>query len=70
MALKIPSPSVNWSPAYQVRVNQSVEINDLTNRKIGSDIELFAEKLILRSPNKARWEITISNTGVVSATAL
>ena len=70
MALKIPAPSSNWSPAYQVRVNQSLETNDLTNRKTGADVELFAERLILRSPNGARWKVTISDAGVIGATAL
>jgi hypothetical protein len=70
MALKIPAPSSTWSPAYQIRVNQSLETNDLGNRKKGADIELVADKLIMRSPNGARWQITVSNTGVVGATAL
>jgi hypothetical protein len=69
MALKVPAPTTNWSPAYQIRVNQSLESNDITNRKKGSDIELFPEKLILRSPSGARWVITVSDTGVVGATA-
>jgi hypothetical protein len=70
MALKLISPSSSWSPAYQVRNNQALEANDLTNRKKGADIELTTDKLILRSPNGARWQITVSNTGVVGATAL
>jgi hypothetical protein len=71
MALKIPAPLSEWSPAYQIRVNQAVETNDLNNRKKGTDIELaLAENLILRSPNGARWKITVSNAGVVAATAL
>jgi hypothetical protein len=68
--LKIPSPSANWSPSYQARVNQSVEANDITNRKVGSDVELDREKLVIRSPNGARWQLTVSNAGVVSAVAL
>lgn len=68
--LKVPAPASTWSPAYQIRVNQALESNDIANRKKGSDIELFPEKLILRSPNGARWEVTVSNAGVVGATAL
>jgi hypothetical protein len=68
--LKVPAPASNWSPAYQIRVNQTLENNDLANRKKGTDIELFPEKLILHSPNGARWEITVSNAGAVGATAI
>jgi hypothetical protein len=71
MALNVPSPSSTWTPAYQIRVNQALESNDITNRKKNTDIELgLAEKLILRSPDGARWQITVSNTGVLGATAL
>jgi hypothetical protein len=71
MSLKVPAPSTAWSTPYQIRVNQTIEANDLTNRKKGQDVELgAAEKLILRSSNGARWEITVSNAGAVAAVAL
>lgn len=70
MALKVPAPSSTWSPAYQIRVNQSLEAEAIGNRRKGADIELAAEKLIMRSPNGARWQIAVSNTGVVTAVAL
>jgi hypothetical protein len=70
MALKVPSPSTSWSPAYQIRVNQALETNDIANRKKGTDVELDAEMLILRSPDRSRWQITVSNTGTVGATKL
>jgi hypothetical protein len=71
MALKLLAPPSSWSSSYQIRLNQAAEANDLTNRKRGTDVELGpAERLILRSPNGARWQITVSNTGVVGATAL
>jgi hypothetical protein len=70
MSLKVPAPQPNWSVAYQIRVNQALESNDLSNRKKGADIELLADRLILRSPDGARWAITVDNAGVVGATAL
>jgi hypothetical protein len=70
MALNVPSPAPSWSPAYQIRVNQALESNDLTNRKKGTDVELFPERLILRSPNGARWQITVSDAGAIGAVAL
>jgi hypothetical protein len=70
MALKVPSPTVSWSPAYQIRVNQALETNDITNRKKGTDIELDADKLILKSPSGVRWQITVTDAGVVGTTAV
>jgi hypothetical protein len=70
MALKLPSALASWSPAYQTRINQAVEVADAANRKKGQDVEVATELLILRSPNGARWKITVSNTGVVGAVAL
>ena len=70
MALKVPSPTTSWSAPYQTRVNQALESNDITNRKKGTDIELDADKLIIRSPNGGRWQITVSDAGVVGATAI
>lgn len=71
MSLKVPAPPATWSPAYQARANQAIEANDVGVRRVGQDVELGAkDKLVLRSPNGARWSITVSNAGTVSATAL
>lgn len=68
MALNVPSPAPVWSPAYQIRVNQALETNDISNRKKGTDIELgTAEKLYIRSPSGARWQITVSDAGAITA---
>jgi hypothetical protein len=72
--LKLPRPPDAWSQAWQTRLNQTHEIADATNRKRFTDIELELgppgkpnSKLILRSPNGQRWEIVVSNAGVISA---
>lgn len=70
MALKLPSALATWNAAYQTRLNQAIEVADTANRKKGQDVEVATELIILRSPNGARWKITVSNTGVVGATAL
>lgn len=53
----------------QARHNQALVAEDLRNRKIGSDVELGAERLILRSPNGTRIQVVASDLGVVSAVA-
>jgi hypothetical protein len=70
MALRVPAPASTWTPAYQIRVNQAVEVADVQNRKKGADVELVNEMLILRSPNGQRWRITVSNAGIVGAVVL
>lgn len=38
--------------------------------KRGVDLELGAERLIMRSPNGDRWSVVVSDAGVISAVAL
>lgn len=66
MALKLPKTLAQWSPDWQTRLNQTLEIEDTHNLKNGVAIG----KLILNSPSGARWQITVSDSGVVGATAL
>lgn len=48
-----------------------LEQEDARNLKRDQDAELAgAARLILRSPNGARWSITVSNAGAISAVAL
>jgi hypothetical protein len=71
MSLKVPAPFSTWNPGYQTRVNQALEVNDLTNRKKGSDVELDKEKLILHSaPGGVRWQITVTDAGVLQVVAV
>jgi hypothetical protein len=68
--LSLTQPPVRWDPGYQARLNAEHDRRDRLNRKTNADIELVKESLILRSPNGARWKITVSNLGAISATAL
>lgn len=70
MTLKMPRPATQYSSDLQARSNQTLEAEDLRNRKKGTDIELgVGERLIVRSPNGTRFSISVSNTGVVTAAA-
>lgn len=43
---------------------------DNKNRKLGRDIELVSDRLILRSPDGTRFIITVDNSGNLGTTAL
>lgn len=47
-----------------------IERADEQNHKRGRDVEIHPGRLILTSPNGARWSITVDNSGTVSASAL
>ena len=47
-----------------------MERADAENYKSNQDIELRQNRLILRSPNGTRYEVTVDNTGTLSATAI
>ena len=71
MSLRLPQPILQWSPTYQLRVNQTLEANDVTVQHKQADYEIAPKsRLIMHSPNGARWSITVSNTGTIAATAL
>jgi hypothetical protein len=74
--MRLPIPQDAWSREYQQRLNGELERADLENRKSGRDIELSRsdgvrrERLVLRSPDGTRWEITVDDSGFIAATSL
>jgi len=70
MSLSLPRPSSEYDASDQAQLRRALEREDRNNRKIGTDVEVGANRLVLKSPNGARWSITVSNTGVISAVAL
>lgn len=66
----LPRVPATYSPALESERNRSLQLADRGNRKIGVDVEIGQEKLILRSPNGTRYNITVDNSGVITATAL
>jgi hypothetical protein len=71
MTLSLIKPPARYDQVYTISNNQTLEQEDLRNRKIGTDVEMGPrEKLVMRSPSGARWQITVSDTGVIGATAL
>jgi hypothetical protein len=69
--LVVPPPPRGYDPQYLRKLNNILVELDFAARKHGQDVELTSpERLILSSPNGARWEIRVDNTGSVSAVAL
>ena len=54
----------------QQEVRRQIELAEQSNHKRGRDIEVAPARLILTAPNGARWSVTVSNTGTLSAVAL
>ena len=60
-----------YSREDQDRLRTDLDKMDAANRKTGRDVEVAgSERLILSSPNGARWSIRVSNAGALSAVAL
>ena len=59
-----------YSRDAQSRLQSQVEQADRENRKQGRDIEVFPARLILTSPNGTRYQILVSDAGVLSTGAV
>lgn len=68
--MNLQAAPAKWEPGYQNKLNAELAREDRRNRKAGTDIELTAERLIIKSPDGSRFALTVSNAGVLSATAL
>jgi hypothetical protein len=69
--MNLPQPPDKYDRLHVVRLQNEIEREDRRNRKSGMNLELaLTEAFILRSPNGARWQISVSNAGVISAVAL
>ena len=70
MSLTLPKPRSAYDAGDEAQLRRAIERADKANRKIGTDVEVGANRLVLKSPNGARWSITVSNTGAITAVAL
>lgn len=70
MALKLPHPADIYNPIAEAQRAFLLEREDRFNRKTNTDVEVGSSRLILTSPNGTRYSITVSNLGIISATAL
>lgn len=68
--MKLPDPGGNYNAVRERVRNQQIEMADAQNHKRNRDIEVGGGRVILTSPNGARWYLTIDNLGNITATAL
>jgi hypothetical protein len=68
--MKVPTPPQTYTPVAEAQRNFLLENADRQNRKINADVEIASSRLILTSPNGTRYSVTVSNLGILSATAL
>jgi hypothetical protein len=74
--MKLPSPVQQYDVTAEANFRRILESTDAQNYKKNQDVEIGSRKitppnrLILCSPNGSRYEILVSNIGVLSASAL
>lgn len=67
----LPNPPGTYLQAYFAPVLQQIARLLTTSYQKGSDVELNSDqRLIIVSPNGTRYEITVDNSGVLSASAV
>jgi len=66
----LPKASASYDVQDEQRTRHVIEQEDKFNRKITSDVEIGKQRLVLTSPNGNRWNITVSNAGTLSISAL
>lgn len=68
--MSLPAPSDRYDPGNEAELRRQLEEADLKSRKRGQDVELGAERFIMRSPDGTRWQFTVGNDGRLTNTAL
>tara|TARA_B100000131_G_C17761638_1_gene469464 strand:+ start:167 stop:376 length:210 start_codon:yes stop_codon:yes gene_type:complete len=69
--MNLQPPPLDYDATIETERNREIESADLLNRKKRQDLEIAgSERLILSSPNGTRYSLTVSNLGVLSATAI
>tara|TARA_B100002052_G_C15850669_1_gene584877 strand:+ start:973 stop:1182 length:210 start_codon:yes stop_codon:yes gene_type:complete len=67
----LQAPPQEYDLIFEIERNREIEAEDLLNRKKQQDVEISGnERLILSSPNGTRFQITVSNSGTLTATAI
>jgi len=67
--MKLPKSSDKYDARDQDAVRSIIERDDVLNFKRNQDVEIRT-RLILASPDGTRYEITVSDLGALTATAL
>jgi hypothetical protein len=68
--MRLPSPPNEYAVTNEAQRNLVIEQADNLNHKKNRDVEIGDGRLILKSPNGTRYQITVSNAGVIGASAV
>jgi len=68
--MTLPTVPGQYDQDTEVERNRIVIAADERNFKRGRDVSLDSERFILPSPNGRRWNITVSDAGVLTTTVL
>lgn len=68
--MRLPNPPERYAPQHQSDTQRQIEQADAQNYKKDQDVFLGKNRIILTAPNGTKYAITVSNTGVLSTTAV
>lgn len=70
LPFRLPAPPPVYSQMVEAQRNAILEDADVRNMKTDRDIDVGGRRLVIQSPNGARWEIKVDNAGNVTASAI
>jgi len=68
--MRLPLPMQEYSSSVVQQTNNTLEQEDKKNFKKDTDININDGRLILKSPNGTRYNITIDNSGNITASTI
>jgi len=69
--MKLPNPPGQYTQSFEAQRNAFIEQMDQQTFKRQADVEIVSpQRLILRSANGSKWQLTVSNLGVLVVTAI
>jgi phosphosulfolactate phosphohydrolase-like enzyme len=68
--VRLPNVPIAYNRLTETERNRTLELADRQNRKVGQDVEIGGERLVLTSPNGTRFSVTVANDGTLSATSI
>lgn len=63
-------PPQGYDMKHEARRNQLIEQASQSSHKRGQDLEVGQARLILTSPNGTRYNVTVNDLGMLTATAV
>lgn len=68
--MRLPNVPNVFNRLIETERNRTLELADRQNRKVGQDVEIGDQRLILKSPDGTRFSVTVANDGTLSATSI